>query len=685
MTNTKAKNRLFSRLPIFLGIVLVLLVLGLGTAAASNEFDITNGNITIVKVQDEDKLNIGYNDGEHDIIAYVSISEIITITQSNSEKTSFIIVVDTTGFSNPPEIQIKLDGVNISNSTSSAMSLKGGASFRVILSGDNFLTGGVLNGAGQAGLEVSPDSKLTISGDGSLTVKGGDGSSYGNCYGGGGAGIGTHGGASEGVIGHPSENVGIITIKGGIVTATGGKGAWSGNGAGIGSGSGGVYNGSSPNAVGDSGDVTQITIDGSKTDIIVTSGGIGPGLPGTNPISNGKSGSGNVIITSGNVLILSQPNNNVEFKNADGDPIYPISFFVNKGGKGEAGVKVTAGSYMAYTRENSSFLGGEVGTVTMWLPLNDKTEFEYEKESYDTISRNYAVTDNNPLFKVNLLNSEFKFETESPIYLRNGSSDYEVKTSISSKIEILTDSDGSGLTIDNNNVLDATNTMTGKYDIELKATSDDSNDDYDYFIEKIFTVYVWDFETDEPATGTVNSEYNDKIEIDVGSGEHIDCEFVLSDSTSHVLTDIGLTLNPDGTITGTPTGSGSFSIIVEATTSGCYLGSKEFDLIIQDEVKTSGSKGGSGFGSATVTQSNTSGTTTQSNETVSNTTATGNSTLTDNTNEPENNQNESDSNQSANENGYSDDNSSSSLLVFGIAAAVIAVLAVAGVYFYKKN
>ena len=76
---------------------------------------------------------------------------------------------------------------------------------------------------------------------------------------------------------------------------------------------------------------------------------------------------------------------------------------------------------------------------------------------------------------------------------------------------------------------------------------------------------TFEFTTETLADGLVGAPYNDKIEW---KSEHYDgsgsCDVVLMlDENSDPLPD-GLTLNEDGTISGTPTTAGTFTFVVEA-------------------------------------------------------------------------------------------------------------------------
>ena len=178
-----------------------------------------------------------------------------------------------------------------------------------------------------------------------------------------------------------------ISIDNSTVYAAGSQvysGSLGSDGAGIGGGGGGYGMPSSTMFNGNGGSGTDIKISGDKTDVIVLSGGIGGGAPGTHPTGNPATyGTGETIIENGNVLIYdTRPEN--KFYDATGiAPLYPLTFtVVNKDtGIGIPQTQITTGIDQALTRSDASNaltvagfnlvgLDGSLfadGTATVWL------------------------------------------------------------------------------------------------------------------------------------------------------------------------------------------------------------------------------------------------------------------------------------------------------------------------------
>ncbi|MBZ3936064.1 hypothetical protein [Methanimicrococcus blatticola] len=409
------KQKGFLHILTLIGIILLTLTLLTGTAAADHTFDISDDKIIIQKNASANSLDI-IHDGA--TTKNIPLSEMITIKQSGAGETTNVIIIngDDIIFDNSVNkaINITLEEVRINclTKTISAMSLNN-ATVNLTLNGSNSLTGGSnlaeFHACGYSGIEVPEGCELTIISlnndptKGNLVATGAagkDDDTSGKVIPGGGAGIGGIG----------MKNAGKITIIDSNITAIGGNGLGCGGGSGIGGG-GSKDNGTgcSANSIiiknsivtakggnGDSnhgkgagigggggkegGDAFNIRISGEQTDIIVTNGGIGGGF-GVHPDCDGE---GNIVIDSGNVLTLEQPNeaNNV-FKNGIGEEIYPISFTVmdNEDDKNPLpGVSIKSGSYTAMTREDASTRVGSAndwyapGTVTMWLPTDGTTQ-----------------------------------------------------------------------------------------------------------------------------------------------------------------------------------------------------------------------------------------------------------------------------------------------------------------------
>jgi len=99
------------------------------------------------------------------------------------------------------------------------------------------------------------------------------------------------------------------------------------------------------------------------------------------------------------------------------------------------------------------------------------------------------------------------------------------------------------------------------------------------------TAFTLTFVTSSPLTnGTQNSAYSNAIVAASGSGTYTYVVTVGSTPT-------GITLNSDGTLTGTPTGTGTSNFTVKATDSFGNTGSQAYQLTIN-------ASGGGGSGQA---------------------------------------------------------------------------------------
>ena len=221
------------------GLAALMLAASLPMSALAREWDIADGDITIVADNDGQKVSQG---AENDI----SDDNPVIIGNSATNTVSIVAEKDRTA-------NVTLSGANIDGSTkgNAAVSTTGEGNVSIELDGDSTLK----SGFSHAGLEKNNGGKLTIADEdknGKLTAEGGG---YGAGIGGGNRGTGSN-----------------ITISGGEVEATGGK--WS---AGIGGGQGGSGN--------------NITISGGKVN--ATGGYAGAGIGG------GENGDGSDIIISG--------------------------------------------------------------------------------------------------------------------------------------------------------------------------------------------------------------------------------------------------------------------------------------------------------------------------------------------------------------------------------------------------
>lgn len=197
-----------------------------------------------------------------------------------------------TSYYGPSEVNIILAGVNLKNTSTSAIEVYGKLNLTLQAGTANALTGAY----NSAGLEVHGG--LVISGSGELTANGGyGGAGIGGGNGSDGSNITINSGTVTAIGGDGAAGIGggrrandrggngrNITITGGKVTAVGGVPNSAGNpgGAGIGGGKGG--NG------------TNITISGGTVE--VTGGGYAAGIGG------GDSGSGqNIVVSNGTVTV----------------------------------------------------------------------------------------------------------------------------------------------------------------------------------------------------------------------------------------------------------------------------------------------------------------------------------------------------------------------------------------------
>ena len=221
------------------GLAALMLAASLPMSALAREWDIADGDITIVADNDGQKVSQGT---ENDI----SDDNPVIIGNSATNTVSIVAEKDQTA-------SVTLSGANIDGSTTgnAAVSTTGEGNVSIELDGDSTLK----SGSTHAGLEKNNGGSLTIADEdknGKLTAEGGG---YGAGIGGGYNGTGSD-----------------ITISGGEVEAAGGT--W---GAGIGGGQGGSGN--------------KIAISGGKVN--ATGGYAGAGIGG------GENGDGSDIIISG--------------------------------------------------------------------------------------------------------------------------------------------------------------------------------------------------------------------------------------------------------------------------------------------------------------------------------------------------------------------------------------------------
>ena len=250
------------------GLAALMLAASLPMSALAREWDIADGDITIVADNDGQKVSQGT---ENDI----SDDNPIIIGNSATNTVSIVAEKDRTA-------NVTLSGANIDGSTTgnAAVSTTGEGNVSIELDGDSTLK----SGSTHAGLEKNNGGSLTIADEdknGKLTAEGGGyGAGIGGGYNGTGSDITISGGEVKATGGSYGAGIGggnrgtgsDITISGGEVEAAGGT--W---GAGIGGGQGGSGN--------------KIAISGGKVN--ATGGYAGAGIGG------GENGDGSDIIISG--------------------------------------------------------------------------------------------------------------------------------------------------------------------------------------------------------------------------------------------------------------------------------------------------------------------------------------------------------------------------------------------------
>ena len=224
------------------GLAALMLAASLPMSALAREWDIADGDITIVADNDGQKVSQGT---ENDI----SDDNPVIIGNSATNTVSIVAEKDQTA-------NVTLSGANIDGSTkgNAAVSTTGEGNVSIELDGDSTLKSGFCH----AGLEKNNGGSLTIADEdknGKLTAEGGG---YGAGIGGGYNGTGSD-----------------ITISGGEVNATGGA---------YGAGIGGGYNGTG----------SDITISGGE--VKATGGAFGAGIGG-----GYEAGGSDITITDGEV------------------------------------------------------------------------------------------------------------------------------------------------------------------------------------------------------------------------------------------------------------------------------------------------------------------------------------------------------------------------------------------------
>ena len=242
------------------GLAALMLAASLPMSALAREWDIADGDITIVADNDGQKVSQGT---ENDI----SDDNPVIIGNSATNTVSIVAEKDQTA-------NVTLSGANIDGSTkgNAAVSTTGEGNVSIELDGDSTLKSGFCH----AGLEKNNGGSLTIADEdknGKLTAEGGGyGAGIGGGYEAGGSDIAISGGEVN-ATGGGAYGAGIgggwggsgsdITISGGEVKATGGS---------YGAGIGGGY----------SGDGSDITVSGGEVKATggVNGAGIGGGLQG---------------------------------------------------------------------------------------------------------------------------------------------------------------------------------------------------------------------------------------------------------------------------------------------------------------------------------------------------------------------------------------------------------------------
>ena len=280
------------------GLAALMLAASLPMSALAREWDIADGDITIVADNDGQKVSQGT---ENDI----SDDNPVIIGNSATNTVSIVAEKDQTA-------NVTLSGANIDGSTkgNAAVSTTGEGNVSIELDGDSTLKSGFCH----AGLEKNNGGSLTIADEdknGKLTAEGGGyGAGIGGGYNGTGSDITISGGEVNATGGAFGAGIGggyngtgsDITISGGEVKATGGA-----FGAGIGGGyeaggsdiaiSGGEVNATGGGAYGAGigggwgGSGSDITISGGE--VKATGGSYGAGIGG------GYSGDGSDITVSG--------------------------------------------------------------------------------------------------------------------------------------------------------------------------------------------------------------------------------------------------------------------------------------------------------------------------------------------------------------------------------------------------
>ena len=241
------------------GLAALMLAASLPMSALAREWDIADGDITIVADNDGQKVSQGT---ENDI----SDDNPVIIGNSATNTVSIVAEKDQTA-------NVTLSGANIDGSTkgNAAVSTTGEGNVSIELDGDSTLKSGFCH----AGLEKNNGGSLTIADEdknGKLTAEGGGyGAGIGGGYNGTGSDITISGGEVKATGGAFGAGIGggwggsgsDITISGGEVKATGGS---------YGAGIGGGY----------SGDGSDITVSGGEVKATggVNGAGIGGGLQG---------------------------------------------------------------------------------------------------------------------------------------------------------------------------------------------------------------------------------------------------------------------------------------------------------------------------------------------------------------------------------------------------------------------
>ena len=241
------------------GLAALMLAASLPMSALAREWDIADGDITIVADNDGQKVSQGT---ENDI----SDDNPVIIGNSATNTVSIVAEKDRTA-------NVTLSGANIDGSTkgNAAVSTTGEGNVSIELDGDSTLKSGFCH----AGLEKNNGGSLTIADEdknGKLTAEGGGyGAGIGGGYNGTGSDITISGGEVKAIGGAFGAGIGggyeaggsDIAISGGEVNATGGS---------YGAGIGGGY----------SGDGSDITVSGGEVKATggVNGAGIGGGLQG---------------------------------------------------------------------------------------------------------------------------------------------------------------------------------------------------------------------------------------------------------------------------------------------------------------------------------------------------------------------------------------------------------------------